>query len=155
MNNDLVQHIDNALIIAKEAHKGQTDRAGIDYVEGHVLTVAHRSARHGPLAVICAILHDVIEDSNVTANDLVEAGIPTEVVDAVVAITKVRYEPYSVYIERVKQNAIARVVKIEDIMHNMDLGRLGGNITAKDHTRCAKYANALRYLLTNETTYPL
>lgn len=131
-----------ALAIAKDAHKGQVDKAGVDYIQ-HPLFVA--SLVEGELAKAVALLHDVVEDSDWTLEDLRMEGLPEEVVQAVGILTKKRNENYEEYILRVKQNPLARQVKLADLKHNSDLSRLA-NVTDRDRKRVAKYQKAISYL---------
>nr|WP_248628950.1 HD domain-containing protein [Enterococcus cecorum] len=131
-----------ALAIAKDAHKGQVDKAGVDYIQ-HPLFVA--SLVEGELAKTVALLHDVVEDSDWTLEDLRKEGLPEEVVQAVGILTKKRNEKYEEYILRVKQNPLARQVKLADLKHNSDLSRLA-NVTDRDRKRVAKYQKAIAYL---------
>lgn len=131
-----------ALAIAKDAHKGQVDKAGVDYIQ-HPLFVA--SLVEGELAKTVALLHDVVEDSDWTLEDLRKEGLPEEVVQAVGILTKKRNENYEEYILRVKQNPLARQVKLADLQHNSDLSRLA-NVTDRDRKRVAKYQKAIAFL---------
>ena len=131
-----------ALAIAKDAHKGQVDKAGVAYIQ-HPLFVA--SLVEGELAKTVALLHDVVEDSDWTLEDLRKKGLPEEVVQAVGILTKKRNEKYEEYILRVKQNPLARQVKLADLQHNSDLSRLA-NVTDRDRKRVAKYQKAIAYL---------
>ena len=131
-----------ALAIAKDAHKGQVDKAGVAYIQ-HPLFVA--SLVEGELAKTVALLHDVVEDSDWTLEDLRKEGLPEEVVQAVGILTKKRNENYEEYILRVKQNPLARQVKLADLQHNSDLSRLA-NVTDRDRKRVAKYQKAISFL---------
>ena len=131
-----------ALAIAEDAHKGQVDKAGVDYIQ-HPLFVA--SLVEGELAKTVALLHDVVEDSDWTLGDLRKEGLPEGVVQAVGIITKKRNENYEEYILRVKQNPLARKVKLADLQHNSDLSRLA-NVTDRDRKRVAKYQKAIAFL---------
>ena len=131
-----------ALAIAKDAHKGQVDKAGVDYIQ-HPLFVA--SLVEGELAKTVALLHDVVEDSDWTLEDLRKEGLPEEVVQALGILTKKRNENYEEYILRVKQNPLARKVKLADLKHNSDLSRLA-NVTDRDRKRVAKYQKAISFL---------
>lgn len=131
-----------ALAIAEDAHKGQVDKAGVAYIH-HPLYVA--SLVEGELAKTVALLHDVVEDSDWTLEDLRKEGLPEEVVQAVGIITKKRNENYEEYILRVKQNPLARQVKLADLKHNSDLSRLA-NVTDRDRKRVAKYQKAISFL---------
>lgn len=136
--------INIALSIAKKAHAGQVDKAGVDYIQ-HPLHVAGKVTTEQEKAV--ALLHDVIEDSDVTAGDLLAAGLPDEVVTAVQILTKKKDQSYQEYLEKVKSNNLARVVKLADLKHNSDLSRLK-SITNTDYERVKKYKNAIHYLST-------
>ena len=131
-----------ALSIATEAHRGQFDKAGIDYIE-HPIYVASQVDTEEEKAV--ALLHDVIEDSPVSAEELLIAGLPEEVVTAVQVLTKKKEQDYQTYLETVKKNPLARVVKLADLKHNSDLSRLP-SITAKDRERLKKYKKAIDFL---------
>lgn len=133
---------DKALVIAEKAHKGQVDKAGKDYIE-HPLFVA--SLVNSEEEKATALLHDVIEDSSYTFDDLLNAGIPTDVVEAVSLLTKPRDVSYQVYLDGIKKNHIARIVKLADLTHNSDLSRLP-NISEKDIERQEKYKRAIEYL---------
>ena len=136
--------IDIALAIAKKAHAGQVDKAGIDYIQ-HPLYVANQVKTEQEKSV--ALLHDVIEDSDVTADDLLASGLSNEVVTAVQTLTKKKGQSYQDYLEKVKSNNLARVVKLADLKHNSDLSRLK-TVSNTDYERVKKYKNAIRYLST-------
>ena len=137
--------IDIALAIAKKAHAGQVDKAGVDYIQ-HPLYVASQVKTEQEKAV--ALLHDVIEDSDVTADDLLASGLSNEVVTAVQILTKKKKgQSYQEYLEKVKSNNLARVVKLADLKHNSDLSRLK-SVANTDYERVKKYKNAIRYLST-------
>ena len=131
-----------ALSIATEAHRGQFDKAGIDYIE-HPIYVASQVDTEEEKAV--ALLHDVIEDSPFTAKELLLAGLPETVVTAVQVLTKKKEQDYQTYLETVKKNPLARLVKLADLKHNSDLSRLS-SITEKDRERLKKYKKAIDFL---------
>ena len=133
---------DIALSIATEAHRGQFDKAGVDYIE-HPIYVASQVDTEEEKAV--ALLHDVIEDSPVSAEELLQAGLPETVVTAVQVLTKKKEQDYQTYLETVKKNPLARVVKLADLKHNSDLSRLS-SITEKDRERLKKYKKAIDFL---------
>lgn len=93
----------------------------------------------------CAWLHDVLEDTNITSDDLIECGIPENIVNAVIAITHKKGEDRQVYLDRVKKNAIARNVKLYDLEHNSQLSRIK-NPTQKDYDRIVRYQKEIEYL---------
>ena len=136
--------IDIALAIAKKAHAGQVDKAGVDYIQ-HPLYVASQVKTEQEKTV--ALLHDVIEDSDVTVDDLLASGLSNEVVTAVQILTKKKGQSYQEYLGKVKSNNLARVVKLADLKHNSDLSRLK-SVTNTDYERVKKYKNAIRYLST-------
>lgn len=132
---------------AKKAHHGQVDKAGKDYFENHVKKVADAVFEHEKnlIYTTVAFLHDILEDTETTEEQL-RAAFPPEVVDAVVVLTKKDEESYEDYILRVKQNPIARHVKLYDLANNCDLSRIE-NPTEKDEKRTLKYANAYSILM--------
>ena len=134
--------VDIALSIATQAHEGQLDKAGIEYIK-HPIYVANQVKSEKEKAV--ALLHDVLEDSPVSAEELLIAGLPEEVVTAVKVLTKKPMQDYQAYLATVKKNSLARVVKLADLKHNSDLSRLT-SITEKDRERLKKYKNAIDFL---------
>lgn len=92
-----------------------------------------------------AYLHDVIEDTELTLEDLREYGFSEEVLKAVDVITKKKGQDYQTYLNSVKENKLARVVKLADLGHNSDLTRLI-DITEKDIERKEKYQKAIDFL---------
>ena len=121
MNTAEQSMVDLALSIARKAHEGQLDKAGVDYIE-HPIYVASQVDTEEEKAV--ALLHDVIEDSPVSAEGLLQAGLPETVVTAVQVLTKKKEQDYQTYLETVKKNPLARLVKLSDLKHNSDLSRL-------------------------------
>jgi len=142
MNTTEQSIVDLALSIARKAHEGQLDKAGVDYIE-HPIYVASQVDTEEEKAV--ALLHDVIEDSPVSAEELLQAGLPETVVTAVQILTKKKEQDYQTYLETVKKNPLARVVKLADLKHNSDLSRLS-SITEKDRERLKKYKKAIDFL---------
>lgn len=133
---------DKALLIAKRAHAGQKDKAGQDYIT-HPIRVAERC--DDPRAKIVALLHDTIEDSNVTADYLRKKGFREEIVEAVLAVTRREGEDYDDYVRRAAQNELSRMVKRADLEDNMDIRRLP-ELTDRDVERLRKYLRAWQYL---------
>ena len=142
MNTAEQSMVDLALSIARKAHEGQLDRAGVDYIK-HPIYVASQVESEEEKAV--ALLHDVLEDSPITVEELLIAGLPEEIVTAVKVLTKKPMQDYQVYLETVKKNSLARVVKLADLKHNSDLSRLT-SITEKDRERLKKYKKAIDFL---------
>lgn len=133
---------DKALEIAIKAHKGQYDLAGVDYIE-HPKAVANLVNSDEEKAV--AYLHDVLEDTSITEKDLLQLGIPNNIIIAIKVLTKEKGEPYTEYIKGIKENKLACTVKIADLQHNMDLSRIP-NPSKKDYERLEKYKRALTLL---------
>lgn len=142
MNTSKQPMLELALSIATKAHRGQFDKVGIDYIE-HPIFVASQVDSEEEKAV--ALLHDVIEDSSVTAEELLNAGLPETVVTAVQILSKKKGQDYQTYLKTVKSNPLARAVKLADLKHNSDLLRLE-TITDKDLERLEKYKKAIDYL---------
>lgn len=137
-------NIRRAYEIAKKAHSGQVDKAGKDYIL-HPMSVAS-SVGDNELAIIVALLHDVVEDTDITLEDLAKE-FSQDIVEAVKCMTHDKDTPYLEYVAQVKTNKIAKVVKLADLLQNMDLSRLD-KITSKDIDRLEKkYIPALRLLL--------
>ena len=106
--------------IAYAAHHGQVDKAGIPYIF-HPIHLAEQMPDEYTTCV--ALLHDVVEDTDVTLEQL--SGIfPEPVVEAVRLMTHAKSEPYADYVRRIKANPIARAVKLADLRHNSDESRM-------------------------------
>ncbi|TCL74230.1 HD domain-containing protein [Hydrogenispora ethanolica] len=131
-----------ALNLAKAAHEGQFDKGGNPYIL-HPIAVSEMVKTEDEKIV--ALLHDVVEDTSITLDDLRKRGFSPRIVDAVDAITKRDGVGYEEYIRRVSQNSLARNVKIADMTHNMDLSRIA-NPSQKDFERIARYEKTLRLL---------
>lgn len=136
------QMIELAIQIAVHAHRGQTDLSGQPYIL-HPLRVMMSMAE--PEDMAAAVLHDVVEDCDVTLNDLRGAGLPEAVVVAVDCLTKRKGEAYERYLERVSGNPIARRVKLADLEDNMRLNRIP-RVTERDRKRINKYQHAKNFL---------
>ena len=134
---------DKALQIAVRAHKGQKDKAGHDYIL-HPIRVSERC--DDPRAKIVALLHDTIEDTDVTAVYLREEGFTEEIVEAVLAVTRREGEEYDDYVRRAAQNELGRMVKRADLEDNMDIRRLP-ELTDRDVERLRKYLRAWQYIV--------
>ena len=134
---------DKALQIAIRAHKGQKDKAGHDYIL-HPIRVSERC--DDPRAKIVALLHDTIEDSDITADHLREEGFTEEIVEAVLAVTHSEGEEYDDYVRRAAQNELGRMVKRADLEDNMDIRRLP-ELTDRDVERLRKYLRAWQYIV--------
>lgn len=143
------QLVELALSIAREAHEGQVDKSGHAYIE-HPTRVAERLRRRHPEAgagiIAAALLHDVLEDTELTRSDLIGRGIPSDVVDDVEAVTKRAGEPAAEYFARVRARAGARAVKHADIEDNTDPARLELLDDATRQRLIAKYTRSLQLL---------
>ncbi|MBQ7057544.1 MAG: HD domain-containing protein [Bacteroidaceae bacterium] len=137
---------DHALRIAIRAHEGQQDKSGREYVM-HPIRVAERCK--DTRAKIVALLHDTIEDTDVTIEYLRKEGFPEEIIDAVLSVTKQEGENYEDFVRRAARNAIGREVKIADLEDNMDIRRLK-EIKEKDVARLRKYLSAWQYLINSK-----
>ena len=128
-----------AMKIAYEAHAGQVDKAGLPYIN-HPLHLAEQMETEDTCVV--ALLHDVVEDTPVTLEDLRKAGFTETQLQAIKAMTHEKGVPYMDYIRELRNNEIAVVVKIADIRHNSDISRID-NPTEKDINRINKYKYAM------------
>lgn len=125
------------LVLATNAHAGQFDRGGNPYIL-HPLKVMHYLKTTDEELQCIALLHDVIEDTKTTWEDLREIGCTSRVISAVRVLTKMPGQSYDEYKLEVFANLDAMRVKMADLRHNTDIRRLKG-ITEKDIARLAKY----------------
>jgi hypothetical protein len=132
-----------ALDLALEAHAGQNDKGGKPYI-GHPLRVASRFFAHPHLATI-ALLHDVVEDSDITLDQL-RAQFGDPITDAVDRLTRRAGESYEDYVLRAGSDPGTRWIKMSDLLDNLDVRRLTPGGTLKDLQRLAKYRVALETL---------
>ena len=132
--------------IAYRAHEGQTDKAGVPYIF-HPIHIAEQMDSEESCVV--ALLHDVIEDSDITL-EILSKYFHDDIIAALRVLTKKENDDYVMYIKRVKTNKLATKVKIKDLEHNRDLTRLD-EVTDKDRKRSLKYWEAIRYLEDIET----
>ena len=135
-----------AMRLMIEKHENQKDKAGMPYFY-HPLHVAEQM--NDETTTIVALLHDIVEDTDTTLDDLRNMNFPKDVLDAIDALTHKDGVDYYDYIENISKNGIARKVKIKDLEHNMDLNRLT-EITDVDIKRYEKYKRCHDYLLTFE-----
>lgn len=138
-----MSNLDKAIALACKVHAGQVDKAGQPYIL-HPLRLMIKFSEENERIV--AILHDVVEDGNVTFDELRQHGWSKTVVDAIDCLSKRSGESYENFISRLFPNDLARKVKIEDIKDNLDLTRLS-SLDSKDLLRIEKYHKALRYLI--------
>lgn len=141
--------LERAIEIATEAHSGQLDKAGCEYI-GHPLRVM--AAGRTMEEKIVGVLHDVVEDSDWTFEMLAAEGFSAEIIEALRCVTKLsESEPYDKFIARVKSNPLAVAVKLNDLTDNMDIRRLP-YLSDKDVKRLKKYLKAYKQL-TGTPTY--
>ncbi|WP_435170978.1 HD domain-containing protein [Falsirhodobacter sp. 1013] len=134
--------LERAIEIAAQAHRGQVDKAGQPYIL-HPLRVLQTCTTNEERIV--AALHDVIEDSDWTLDDLRREGLTEELVGAVDAMTRRDDETYADFVDRASRNPIARAVKIADLRDNLNTSRLA-DLTDADVQRTQKYQEALNML---------
>ena len=130
-----------AIIIATQAHKGPVDKAGKDYIQ-HPLFVS--TLCKNKKEKIVAVLHDVVEDTNITLKYLSQY-FTKDIIEAIRCISKEKNYKLDEYLYRVKNNKLARIIKISDLTHNMELSRLT-HVTKEDILRVEKYKKCLKYL---------
>jgi (p)ppGpp synthase/HD superfamily hydrolase len=134
--------VEDAVSIAARAHRGQKDKAGAPYLL-HPLRMMLRMDTEA--AMMAAVLHDVVEDTEWTLERLREAGFSEEVLEAVDCLTHREGESYQEFVERVRTNLVARQVKIADLEDNMNVRRIN-QLGPKELERMEKYHRAWRVL---------
>lgn len=127
----------NAIEIAATAHNGQYDKGGNPYIL-HPLKVMHYLKTEDAELQAIAVLHDVVEDCNITYQDLVDAGMSERIIEGVKVLTKQCGQSQEEYLSGVLKNKDAMLVKMQDLRHNSDIRRLKG-VTEKDIKRTQKY----------------
>ena len=133
-----------ALKISFDVHKNQVDKSGMPYVY-HPFHLAEQMDDEYTTCV--ALLHDVVEDTDITLDDLKKKGFPKEVTDAIAIMTHDDDVPYLEYVAKIKKNPIATSVKLADLKHNSDLTRLD-EVDSKALERVEKYRKAIQILST-------
>ena len=132
--------------IAKEAHKYQKDKSGTEYII-HPMTVAS-NVGNNISAIILALLHDIVEDHSSKYNINIlkrEIHLGVYEVEALKLLTHDKSVPYFDYIDKIKSNELAIIVKLADLKHNSDKSRLL-TVTPKDEKRFKKYIKAINIL---------
>lgn len=132
-----------AMRISFEAHKNQTDKNGIPYIF-HPVHLAEQMDSEETVCV--ALLHDVVEDTDITFEELEADGFSKEIIDALKLMTHDDSVSYMDYIKAIKTNNIATIVKLADLRHNSDLTRLD-IVDEKAIKRAEKYKKAIEFLL--------
>ena len=132
-----------AILFAFDAHRGQYDKSGLPYIT-HPLHVAESMETEDECVV--ALLHDVLEDTDITIEDLTRIGISDRQIAALKLLCHDDSVPYLEYVQAIRGDQIARKVKLADLHHNSDLTRLSV-ITTQDIERVEKYKQAIEILL--------
>ena len=141
-------NLERAIELAAAAHAGQVDKAGQPYILHPIRVML---SVNSPNERMAAILHDIVEDTPTTFDDLTSEGFPHDVIKAVRALTKEEGESRIDAANRAVQNAIARVVKLSDVADNMDMSRIP-NPTEKDYARLSEYETVRKILLAGNPT---
>ena len=131
-----------ALKLCFEAHRNQLDKSGMPYVF-HPFHLAEQMDTEESTTV--ALLHDVVEDTDYTLEDLKAMGFPNNVIDALALMTHDLRVPYMEYVKAISENPLATKVKLADLRHNSDLSRLD-SVDEKALSRVKKYAAAIELL---------
>ena len=134
-----------AMKLCFEAHKDQLDKSGMPYVF-HPFHVAEQMTDE--VTTIVALLHDLVEDTDYKLDDIAAMGFGQDVVDALALMTHDKNVPYLDYVAKIKDNPIAKAVKLADLAHNSDLTRLDV-IDEKTRKRLEKYKTAIALLESN------
>ena len=137
--------LERAIAIAAKVHEGKVDKAGAPYIL-HPLRVMLKMATSEER--MAAVLHDVVEDSDTTLDDLRNEGFSDAVVDAVDAVTIRTGESYDDFVRRAALNPIGRRVKLADLEDNSDLSRIAHPME-EDYERLAKYERAIHSICHN------
>ena len=135
----MTQTLERAIAIAATAHAGQVDKGGAPYIL-HPLKVMLRMTTLEERIV--SVLHDVVEDCEISLDDLRKEGFSEVVLSAIESVTKVPGESYEDFVERAAQNPIGRVVKLADLEENSDLSRIASP-SWEDLERIEKYRRAI------------
>ena len=130
--------LSTAIALAAEKHKNQTDKAGMPYIL-HTLKVMHYLKTDDQELMIIAVLHDIVEDTDITFKDLQNMGFSTRVIDGIRRMTKMPGQTLEEYMEAISGSMDSIRVKLCDLRHNMDPRRLKG-VTEKDAARMDKYS---------------
>ena len=134
--------IEKAISLAIEAHKGKVDKAGAPYIL-HPLRVMFQMETKEEM--IAAVLHDVLEDTAITSDQLKEMGFSETLLEALDSVTKRAGETYEDFVRRAALHPIGKKIKLADLRDNMDLSRLE-EITDNDIKRVKKYHGALKII---------
>lgn len=133
-----------AIALAAEYFEDTTDKSGEPYIL-HCLHVMYAMPEDDPELRSIAVLHDIVEDTEVTLEELREEGFSERVIEGVAAMTHDKDVSYGDYIKRIALSEDATKVKLADLRHNSDITRLKG-LTKKDFDRMEKYHHSYKYL---------
>ena len=139
---DFAELLDKAALICVTKHQRQRDKVVAAYFQ-HPMRVAMNCEKDEEKIV--ALLHDTIEDTDVTPEWLKQQGFSDEIVEAILSVTREPGEDYSEFVARAKKNPIGRIVKIHDLEDNLNVFRLS-EVTPEMAGRLTKYLKALEYL---------
>jgi (p)ppGpp synthase/HD superfamily hydrolase len=142
MNINNMTLLEKAIQLAVYAHRGQVDKSGQPYILHPLRIMLSVDTTEEK---IVAVLHDVVEDTSFTIEDLVSEGIPDICVQAIELLTHDKAIPYMNYIEQIATNPLSTKVKLADLRDNSDISRLK-EITDTDKERLKKYRIAIAYL---------
>jgi (p)ppGpp synthase/HD superfamily hydrolase len=142
--------LERAIQIAAQAHSGQKAKNGKPYILHPIRLMLKMQSE---VEMCAAILHDVVEDSEWSLDDLRKEGFPETVIEAVDCLTHRKQIRYRDYIRRIGENPVARKVKIADLEDNLDAKRLPG-LTMKDQARMKKYHQAWLLLRSVQVSNP-
>ena len=131
-----------AMKLAYEKHHGQVDKAGAPYIF-HPYHLAEQM--HTEESCILALLHDIVEDTNTTFEELEKYNLGENIIIALKLLTHDKNVDYFEYINKISTNKLATIVKLADLKHNSDLSRLS-EITEKDIKRVEKYKKCINFL---------
>lgn len=133
-----------AMQVAYTKHAGQVDKAGVPYIF-HPYHLAEQL--HDEIACTVALLHDVVEDTDTTFEELSEK-FPDEVIETLRFLTRTKDTPYLEYVKNIKKNKIATAVKLKDLEHNMDKARMSLTHVSDEKQKCLydRYTKAVQIL---------
>ncbi len=136
---------EKAFWVAEQAHANQIDLGGVDYI-WHLIRVSQklREITSNKNIIASALLHDILEDTKKTENDLL-FQFPKEIVETVKCLTREDHESYKEYLKRLKINETSRIIKLCDLTDNMNITRIK-NPTKRDYDRVEKYQKAALFL---------
>ena len=144
-NESVAGHLlERAIALAVEKHAGQSDKSGAPYILHPLRMMARMKTTE---TMMIAVLHDVVEDTGTSLDDLRQKEFPPSVVAGVDALSRRKGETYEDFTVRAGENPLARTVKIADLEDNMNLLRLGvEGLSEKDVERLNRYLRAWNYL---------